>query len=158
MKDNLFRKKSLDRISSPEQLNDYIKVANPGVWLILGSVAILLVGIIIWAFTAVLETVVKAVAISENGSVVCYVKEEKASNLIEGMTFTIDGSKYLVSEISSQPVAADSVLSDYAMHVGGLTQEDWVITVKTVGNGAENGIYEADIVVESISPKSFVVN
>lgn len=30
MSDQIFRKKSLDRISSPEQLNDYIRVANPG--------------------------------------------------------------------------------------------------------------------------------
>ena len=26
---NLFRKKSMDRISSPEQLNDYIRVSTP---------------------------------------------------------------------------------------------------------------------------------
>lgn len=158
MKDNLFRKKSIDRISSPEQLNDYIKVANPGVWLLLGAIVILLAGIIVWSFLTVLDTVVKGVAISKNGSVVCYVEEENASNLIEGMTFTINDSKYSVSEISTQPVAAESVLSDYAMHVGGFKQDDWVITVKTVGNGAEDGIYEADIVVESVSPKTFVIN
>ena len=35
MSDQIFRKKSLDRISSPEQLNDYIRVANPGIWMIL---------------------------------------------------------------------------------------------------------------------------
>ena len=34
MSDQIFRKKSLDRISSPEQLNDYIRVANPGIWMI----------------------------------------------------------------------------------------------------------------------------
>lgn len=37
MSDQIFRKKSLDRISSPEQLNDYIRVANPGIWMILGG-------------------------------------------------------------------------------------------------------------------------
>ena len=35
MSDQIFRKKSLDRISSPEQLNDYIRMANPGIWMIL---------------------------------------------------------------------------------------------------------------------------
>ena len=38
MSDQIFRKKSLDRISSPEQLNDYIRVANPGIWMILAAV------------------------------------------------------------------------------------------------------------------------
>ena len=37
MSDQIFRKKSLDRISSPEQLNDYIRVANPGIWMILAA-------------------------------------------------------------------------------------------------------------------------
>ena len=32
---DIFRKKSLERISSPEQLNDYIKVSNPSVWIII---------------------------------------------------------------------------------------------------------------------------
>lgn len=30
MNDKIFRKKSIDRMSSPEQLNDYIKVTNQG--------------------------------------------------------------------------------------------------------------------------------
>ena len=32
---NLFRKKSLERISSPEQLNEYVRVSTPSVWLVL---------------------------------------------------------------------------------------------------------------------------
>ncbi len=30
MNDKIFRKKSINRMSSPEQLNDYIKVTNQG--------------------------------------------------------------------------------------------------------------------------------
>lgn len=35
MESNIFRKKSMDRVSSPEQLNDYVRVMNPGIWMIL---------------------------------------------------------------------------------------------------------------------------
>ena len=31
MNEQLFRKKSIDRVSSPEQLDAYLRVANPGV-------------------------------------------------------------------------------------------------------------------------------
>ena len=41
MSDQIFRKKSLDRISSPEQLNDSIRVAHPGIWMILAAVIML---------------------------------------------------------------------------------------------------------------------
>jgi len=53
MKDNknIFRKENLDRMSSPENLNDYIKVSNPGVWIILGAIAVMLVAAIVWGIT-----------------------------------------------------------------------------------------------------------
>ena len=45
---SIYRNKSLDRVSSPEQLNDYIQVTTPSIWLILLAVIILLTGTIIW--------------------------------------------------------------------------------------------------------------
>ena len=35
MAKGLFREKSLNYISSPEQLNDYLKVTKPAVWIVL---------------------------------------------------------------------------------------------------------------------------
>ena len=46
---NLFREKTLERISSPEKLTDYLRVTNPGIWAVLGAVIILLGGLFIWA-------------------------------------------------------------------------------------------------------------
>ena len=46
---SIFRQKSLKRISSPEQLNDYIRVTRPSVWLVLAAVILLLAGIIVWS-------------------------------------------------------------------------------------------------------------
>ncbi len=45
---SIFREKSMERVSSPEQLNDYIKVTNPGIWLTLAAVIVLLIGFIVW--------------------------------------------------------------------------------------------------------------
>ena len=47
-KESIFRQKSIDRISSPEQLHDYIKVSSPGAWLVLVAIIIFLVGALIW--------------------------------------------------------------------------------------------------------------
>ena len=49
MDNQVFRKKSLEQISSPEQLNDYLRVTNPAVWLLLTAVILLLVGVLIWS-------------------------------------------------------------------------------------------------------------
>ena len=48
----LFRKKSMERITSPEHLTQYLRVTNPGIWIILMSVIVLLAGILVWSAAA----------------------------------------------------------------------------------------------------------
>ena len=45
---SLFREKSLERVSSPDQLNEYVRVITPSVWLALLAVVILVAGLIVW--------------------------------------------------------------------------------------------------------------
>lgn len=44
----LFRKKSIERVSTPEQLNDYIRVTTPSVWAVLAAMTVLLIGMLVW--------------------------------------------------------------------------------------------------------------
>lgn len=62
----VFRQKTLERISSPEQLADYLRVTNPGIWIILAAVIVLLAGIFVWAMVGTLETTDQARVITEN--------------------------------------------------------------------------------------------
>ena len=71
MSDQIFRKKSLDRISSPEQLNDYIRVANPGIWMILAAVIILLAGVCVWGIFGHLDTKTETVGTAKAGYPEC---------------------------------------------------------------------------------------
>lgn len=159
MENSIFRKNSMERISSPEQLSDYIKVANPGVWLLLGAIVILLAGICVWGVYGRLDTVVRGAAVSENGTLVCYVSEENAEKIQSGMKLTVNGAEFTVSEISAQPVSAGSVLDDYALHVGNLQPDDWVYSISAETSlGIADGVYSAEIVVDSVSPKIFVIN
>lgn len=157
MTNTIFRKKSIDRVSSPEQLNDYVRVSNPGVWLLLAAVIVLLAGVCVWGIFGHLDTTVSAAAVSENGKTTCYVKAEDVSSVTDGMTVRIDGGEYTVSDISSKPVEVTDSFDDYTLHIGDLKSGEWVYPV-TVYGFTSNGIYEAEIVVESVSPLSFVLN
>ena len=55
MENGLFRKKSIERISSPEALHDYMRVTSPRLWMILAAVVLLLGGFIVYASTARME-------------------------------------------------------------------------------------------------------
>ncbi len=45
----VFRKKALERMSSPEQLTDYLCVTNPGIWVLLAAVILLLGALFAWS-------------------------------------------------------------------------------------------------------------
>lgn len=157
MNQQLFRQKSIDRVSSPEQLNEYIRVSNPGVWMVLASIVILLVGVCVWGVFGHLDTTLSAVAIAEGDEVTVYVKEADIASIEKGMTVMIGDTECEITDISVQPVAVGASFTDYALHVGGLQAGEWVYAVKISGQFAD-GVHNAEIVIESVSPMSFVLN
>ena len=42
--ETVFRDKSIERISSPDQLNDYVKLSDPGIWFVLAAIVVILTG------------------------------------------------------------------------------------------------------------------
>lgn len=135
-KSKIFRQKSLDRISSPEQLTDYFKVTNPGVWLILGAVVFLLAGLLVWASVGKLDTVVDASVTVENGTAVVMPISNSTDDLEKGMTVIISGNEYTVTEVRKDFYGRPSALIELDM---------------------PDGNYDGQIVTESISPISFLL-
>ena len=156
---SIFRKTSLDRVSNPEQLNDYIRVTNPGVWMIMGAVILLLVGVCVWSVFGRLDTTLTVGAVTENNQTACYVKEADAQTVKTGMQVRIGEAQYQIRQIVQQPVQIDDTYAKYLLHVGGLSEGEWVYVAVLDGTHGDDGnIVEAEIVIESIAPMSFVMN
>lgn len=88
MNDNVFRKKSLDRLQSVDQLNDYIKVSNPSVWLVISAVCVLLVSLFVWSVRGNITTSVDSTGtfldtntVDGADIVVCCVTDEQAQKI-----------------------------------------------------------------------------
>lgn len=135
MSEEIFRKKSLDKIKSPENLNDYLRVSNPGVWLLLAAVIVLLVGAVIWGVFGRIDTVVTAQVTVENGNAVCTAGASDTGRILPGMKVCVEKINGVVGD-----AAAD----------GGFSLE--------LASVLPDGSYTAEITVESISPMSFVTN
>lgn len=156
---SIFRKVSLDRVSNPEQLNDYIRVTNPGVWMILCVVILMLTGVCVWGVFGRMDTTIDVGAVTENNQTLCYVKETDVQAVEAGMHVWIGEEQYQISEISLQPIQVDDTFAEYLLHVGGLAEGEWVYTAVLDDTYGENGmIIQAEIVIESIAPMSFVLN
>lgn len=156
MEKQLFRKASLDRAASPEQLNDYIRVSNPGVWMILAAVIVLLIGVCVWGIFGRLDTTVKTAAVCENGTLTLYINEADISSVKAGMDVTVNGAGCKLTEVSAAPVQMDGA-DEYLLYKGGFKSGEWVYTA-AANVDIPDGVYSADIVVESVSPMSFVLN
>ena len=51
----IFRKAAIDRVASPEQLTDYIRVGSPSVWAVLAACVILLASLLVWGLFGQVE-------------------------------------------------------------------------------------------------------
>ena len=134
MNDNIFRKKSIERIESPESLNDTIRVANPGVWMLLAAVILLLAGACVWGMFGKIETTLPVDAAVRDGMVFCSAEEEDFAQIAVGMSVRI-------GDVLGNVTALDAET--------GIFETDIRLA---------DGVYAGEVIVESIHPFSFVFN
>ena len=130
----VFRKKALERISSPEQLTDYLCVTNPGIWVILAAVLLLLAGVFAWSTVGTLETKAEVkVVVTEHTARIIPLGSEA---LTEGMLLRVGGQDALV---------ASAETDEYGRSVG------------TAELALPDGTYDGTVVTESVRPISFLL-
>ncbi len=137
MEEQLFRKKSLERISSPEQLHDYMRVTNPSVWMILAAVMILLAGLLIGSAIGTIELTIPAEWTVKDGEAAAAIFSEHAEEVRLGMPARVNGKMFTVESIGES--------------VGELT------TV-TASVSLPDGVYDGVIITGSIRPIDFLWN
>ena len=156
MADSIFRKKSLDRVASPEALNDYVRVASPGVWVVLSAIIVLLLGVCIWGVFGHLDTKLKVGVVHDNNQTKCYITEGLIDQVTEEMVIMVDGVAGSIQSITAKPIQV-SEIDAYLAHVAGLENNKWVYEA-VCDIDIPDGIYEAEIITDSVSPMSFVIN
>ncbi len=131
---NLFREKTIERISSPEKLTDYLRVTSPGIWAVLGAVIILLGGLFIWASIGTLETKVDVkVMVADHTAVIV---ADGATALAEGMPV----------KIATEDCVIASTDSDEYGRTYGITEVS-----------LPDGTYDGTAVIEQIRPIDFLL-
>ena len=152
MQNQLYRKKSLEHISSPEELHDFLCVTNPRLWMILSTIVVLLVGFLVYASTATLENTVHVTLQLKNFE----IPEEIGG----GMHTMVYGQL---------PLSYDNMF-DPGMKIRIGDEEGTINSVFEIGDGLINvlcdmdnyyiplpdGEYDGVVVVDSTTPISFL--
>lgn len=158
MSGTIFREKSLEKISSPEQMNDYIRVSSPSVWMVLAAVIVLLAGVCVWGVFGHLDTAVQTGGVCTNGRLTVFVGEEDHDKIRENAVISVDGVEYAVAESTNAPVRVDDQIDPYIVHLAGFTENDWVYRLCADAPGLADGVYTASVVTERVRPLDFVLN
>ena len=100
---NLFRKESMEHIQSPEQLNDYMHVTNPAMWIVLAAVIVLLAGLLVWGASARIESYAAGTAQVRDGAmIVRFDDAQQAENIEAGMLVTIGETSAVISSVGRE--------------------------------------------------------
>ena len=142
------REQNERRISSPEELHDYMHVTGPGLWVMLAMIIILLAGLIILASTVTMENTmaVQVIAIdtgteSQPTTMLCTLSGDRKGQIKIGMKVRVAEEEGTISTLVED-------------------DEEVVATIVPDRNGAKlkAGTYDAEIVLESTSPVSFLMD
>ena len=115
----LYNEEALKRISSPDQLNGYIRTSGSGVWFVLAAIMLLLVGVIIWGFTGSFEVTLEVRGGTYNGDSVCFVLPVERDEISPGMQvryLSPDKSthKGIISSISTAPISYEEACKRFS--------------------------------------------
>ena len=128
----IFRKQALERISSPEQMGDYLRVTDPGIWVIFAAVILLLLGFFAWSTVGDLETVVSGRAhVTDHIALIEGISEE----VRVGMPLRIQEQEYPISMVDQKSLTR----------------------VAYASVELPDGYYDVEIVVERIHPIAFLL-
>ena len=135
------------RISSPEELHDYMHVTGPGLWIMLAVIIGGLAVLIFFASTMKLENLMNvSVQVTDDGpggepaQLVCSLTDNRKDQVKIGMKVRVAGQEGTVTT---------------------LVEDDEEVTAVAELDRADvemkDGAYDATIVLESTSPVSFLI-
>lgn len=152
----IFRETSLKRVSSPEDLDQYIKSTTPTLWLLLAAVIVLLVGIIVWGACGKIDSTSVVGCRADAGLITAYIREAEYEKLCEDSYVEIQGECYPIEKVTGPSIVSDR--SDaFLVQAAGIEEDAWYYTL-TCSADLEDGEYKGAVVYEQVSPITFIIN
>ena len=158
---SIFNKKATEKLRNPDDLDKYVRVTNPSIWVVLAACISLVIGLLVWGILGSVYTSVTATGVVVDGKAMCFLSADDVAKVDEGDAATVDGVRMKVAEVASVPMSrdeADDVLpSDYLAST--LITVDWVYQVTFDGDISQldSGVpLTVGIVVERIAPISLI--
>ncbi|MCQ2609304.1 MAG: hypothetical protein MJ151_00700 [Lachnospiraceae bacterium] len=131
-----FRPEAIKKLTTPEELTDYIKVSTPSTWIIAIGVFIFLIGVSVWLFFGVINTSIKTTVVAKEGVVQIIVNDKNVKRVEEQMKVKVNDRYLKVERVCSY----EDAVTGYRLYLEG---------------DIADGVYPAEIILESVRPIDF---
>lgn len=168
MSKEIFRKKTVDKLTAPEDLHKFIKIANPGVWVLILAIICFLTGVLVWGFVGRLE--MKAVSctqtIRDDRIIHTFISFTDAKKIKKDQIIRVGNKEYTISAIvSEEPAELKDVIASDVQRRKIASQLGWnenelVIQVDSYTDTpqTETEYLPSNVITGSVPPLTYVFN
>ena len=165
---SIFNKQAAEKLRSPDDLDKYVQVINPSVWMVLLSCLLFVLALLAWGILGTVSTNITATGaildaeLADDGEVTCFISDKDVSSVDIGDEARVEGELMSVIAIEENPLSAVEakrlIKSDYLAST--LVKSDWVYRVTLAGDTSEISPEKAipvKITVERVAPISLIL-
>lgn len=159
---SIFNQQARNRLNSPDDLDKYVRVTTPSVWVVLVGILALLLGVLGWGVFGSVATSVQAKGLITSDKAMCFIAPEAASRVEAGDAVSIGGEVLRVDTVDSVPLSREEVKevlgSEYLADT--LVTGDWSYVVSLTGDTSKletDMPLSATITVDQVSPISLIL-
>jgi len=151
MESRIFREKSMQQLSAPEQLTGYLRVTGPGVWVTLSGIIVLLAGLFFWGTFGTIISSVTAPAEVKDGVVSCYILTTDLNSKMSEVKIEI-GDVEIMAETGDAKKRTMNASDNQQLYESGYLSPGKNVNILTGETDLADGFYNADVTVEKIKP------
>lgn len=159
---SIFNESAARKLRSPDDLEKYVRVTTPSVWMTVCACAALLLGLLVWGVFGTVSTDIATTGAVIEGQAMCFVPASDVVMVDVGDTASFEGVRMRISKVADAPMSIDEVKgelqSDYLLR--SLIDGDWGYQVTFDGDVSElpsNVPLEVRITTERIAPISLIL-
>ena len=158
----IFNKRASERLQTPDDLDRYVRVTTPSVWVALVAVFALIAGMLSWGLFGSVSTDINVTGASaQPGKVICMLDVDTVADVKVGDVAYAGNHETKVADISSLPLSRDETdklfTSDYL--VDAIMPGEWgyVVTLDVPSDVPVEVPLSVKITTEKVSPISLVL-
>ena len=159
---SIFNKRATEKLRNPDDLDKYLRVTNPSVWVVLVACIALLIGLLSWGVFGSVSTNVSTLGVVAKGQAMCFMSAEDVARVELGDVANFGGTTLRVSEVAAVPSSEfevwELIESDYLVSV--FVPDEWAYKVTFEGdisNLDELVPVSVSITTERVAPISLIL-